>query len=120
MVKQKPSQTEVRTLAMSKGFYDMRSWLMRHLHTTGAPPELLDFAERLWAATRLALIHAEVSEALETVARAEPEKLPAELADIQLRLMDFAEDSCIELDAAVATKHSYNQGRPIRHGGKKL
>lgn len=116
----RPRQIDVHLLAVRKGFYDMWSKLMGHLHETRADEELMSFVNALWTATRLALIHAEVSEALECVARDNHQALPGELADIQLRLMDLSANLSIDLDAAAAAKHAYNEGRPIRHGGKKL
>lgn len=113
-------QTDVHLLAVRKGFYEMRSKLMLHLHETHADEAVVSFVNAMWTATRLALIHAEVSEALECVARDNHQALPAELADIQLRLMDLSANLGIDLDAAAAAKHAYNEGRPIRHGGKCL
>lgn len=81
-------------------------------------------------ASRLALIHAEVSEALECVARGEmetfagdhgkPEGFPIELADVAIRLLDLAQSLGIDLEATMHLKHEYNRTRPLRHGGKCL
>ena len=81
-------------------------------------------------ASRIALIHAELSEALEEVARhrphryegenGKPEGLAIDLADVILRTVDLAHSLGIDLDRAVADKHAYNITRPIRHGGKAL
>lgn len=84
-----------------------------------------------WAAAQLALIHSEVSEALEDV-RADnfapstnsqtgkPEGLPSELADIVIRVLDLADILGIDMTRALEEKHSYNLGRAHRHGGKLL
>jgi NTP pyrophosphatase (non-canonical NTP hydrolase) len=80
----------------------------------------------------LALLHTEVSEAVEEVRKpgyaptrtyhrtsdGKPEGLPSELADIFIRLVDTAESFGIDLEAAVREKHAFNATRPHRHGGK--
>lgn len=47
-----------------------------------------------------------------------PVGLPSELADILIRVFDFAAQQRIDLDAAVVEKMEYNATRPHRHGGK--
>jgi NTP pyrophosphatase (non-canonical NTP hydrolase) len=42
-----------------------------------------------------------------------------ELADIIIRAMDTAVTLGIDIGAAIASKDSYNQTRPYKHGGKK-
>jgi len=77
----------------------------------------------------LALVHSEVSEALEewradeglAVIRIEdgkPEGFPVELADTLIRICDLAESAGIDLNAALKIKMAYNSTRPWRHGGK--
>lgn len=44
-----------------------------------------------------------------------PKGIPLELADIILRVLDFAEEEGIDMDAAVAAKMLYNETRPYRH-----
>jgi NTP pyrophosphatase (non-canonical NTP hydrolase) len=43
-----------------------------------------------------------------------------ELADIQIRLMDTAEQLGVNLGRAIARKAAYNRTRPYRHGGKRV
>ena len=77
----------------------------------------------------LALVHSEVSEALEewrggeglAVIRMEdgkPTGFPVELADVLIRVADLAESAGIDLNAALKIKMHYNATRPWRHGGK--
>lgn len=77
----------------------------------------------------LALIHSEVSEALEewrideglAVIRMEGDKpvgFAIELADTLIRICDLAESAGIDLNAALKIKMAYNATRPWRHGGK--
>lgn len=80
----------------------------------------------------IALIHSEVSEALEEyragydpthVYRSDGGKLegiPIELADVLIRIFDLAGQHGIDLDAAVEQKMAFNATRPHRHGGKRL
>ena len=78
----------------------------------------------------LALIHSEVSEALEewrideglAVIRMEGDKpvgFAIELADTLIRICDLAESAGIDLNAALKIKMAYNATRPWRHGGKR-
>lgn len=83
-------------------------------------------------ATKLALIHSEVSEALECVRDGhykayesptrpgKPEGLPSELADIVIRVADLAGALGIDLGAAIVGKMAYNETRTHRHGGRNL
>lgn len=79
---------------------------------------------------RLALIHSEVSEALEAyrdgdinlriTESGKPEGLASELADVLIRVVDLARYLDIDLDIAVDVKMSYNETRPYKHGRKVL
>ena len=81
---------------------------------------------------KLALIHSEVSEALECVRDGEmtgyldatkdgkPEGLPFELADVVVRVADLCGALGIDLDEAVTTKMAFNATRKHRHGGRRL
>lgn len=102
--------------AMEKGFHD---------HPT--PPS------REWVIASMALLHSEVSEAVEEIRNpnqpltedrlrsdGKPEGLPSELADVIIRACDIAETLGIDLDAAVKRKMAFNLTRPSRHGGKAL
>ena len=100
-------QASVHELAKKKGWYDEER----------KEPELL------------ALIHSEVSEALEeyrnggpviyTNDRGKPCGIAVELADIVIRVMDMAEFLGINLGKYIKLKHEFNKTRPYRHGGKK-
>lgn len=76
----------------------------------------------------LALIHSEVSEALEEYRQdkmnlywnsTKPEGFGVELADVIIRVCDLAYAKGIDLDTLVILKMAYNSTRPYRHGGLK-
>lgn len=70
--------------------------------------------------TILALIHSEVSEALEAVRHEDRPNFEEELADVVIRVLDLAGGLGIDLDAAVAAKLARNRERGYRHGGKAV
>lgn len=85
----------------------------------------------------VALLHSEASEILEEHRNGhapteiyysgfdpnkplKPEGIPIELADLQIRIADFAKRYDIDLPAAVEIKLAYNATRPYRHGEKVI
>lgn len=74
----------------------------------------------------IALMHSELSEALEAARTDAPsDKLPSgytgveeELADCIIRIMDFAAERKLGLASAICAKLDYNMTRPHKHGKK--
>ena len=94
-------------IAISKGWWDKEREI----------PELI------------ALIHSELSEALEEYRVSEnldiryeknkPEGFVVELADVLIRIFDLSGKYKIDLKKALETKLKYNETREYRHGNKK-
>ena len=85
------TQKEIHQLATQQGFWD---------HPVSIPE-------------KLALIHSEVSEALE--ADRAGVAITEELADIVIRVMDLAEHLGVDLNKAIEAKHLINLSRPYKH-----
>ena len=74
----------------------------------------------------IALMHSELSEALEAIREGNPSdnKIPefsgveAELADVIIRIMDMAEANNYRVAEAIIEKVNYNTTREYRHGKK--
>ena len=77
-------------------------------------------------AQKIALMHSELSEALEAIRTNNPqsEKIPnftlleEELADVVLRIMNFGGQLGLNIPEAILAKDEYNDNRPYKHGGK--
>ena len=73
---------------------------------------------------RMALIHAEISEALEALREGNPSSnkiieftnLEEELADAVIRIMDYAFGKDLDIAGAIVAKIEYNQSREYMHG----
>ena len=84
-----------------------------------------------WEAPRpvgevLMLMVTEIAEAMEAYRSGNPEseKIPGfsqmeeELADVVIRLLDYAGGENLDIEGALLAKMAYNEKRPYRHGGK--
>lgn len=68
--------------------------------------------------TILALVHSEVSEALEADRKGDSENFAEELADVCIRIFDLCGLKGIDLEKAILQKMEHNKHRPFKHGGK--
>lgn len=74
----------------------------------------------------IALMHSELSEALEALRHGNPKDdkicefngVEAELADVVIRIMDYAEARKFKVVEAIIAKNEMNKNRPFKHGGK--
>lgn len=92
--------TEIYVIAKEKGFNE-------HAGDT------------LYIPTKLALIHSEVSEALEADRVGDRENLQEEIADILIRTLHLARYLAMDIGEVVLRKIEYNRTRPIMHGNKR-
>ena len=93
-------------------------------------PGIKDFQEEAWRiaedngfhegdrsrAKVLALIHSEVSEALEADREGDEDNYAEELADIVIRVFDHAEEEGINLQHEIVEKYDENRQRDYKHG----
>lgn len=76
----------------------------------------------------IALMHSELSEALEGLRHGNPpdDKIPefsaleAEFADVIIRIMDMSAAFKLRVGSAIVAKMAYNETRAHKHGGKKF
>lgn len=95
-------------------------------HKGFGTPDLIDFQNGREGGTdrvlaKLALVHSEVSEALEAARKADFENFLEELADAAIRIFDLAHGVAGDgaaLEKAVVQKVIRNSQRAHRHGGK--
>lgn len=77
----------------------------------------------------VALAHSELSEALEEYRDGKgllyynedkPEGIAIEMADVIIRILDWAEHVGVDIEEMIRLKFNYNATRPYKHGGKKI
>lgn len=117
---------EVHATARLKGWWDSRDGMERL--AASETPALLEFTKATLDAACIALIHSELSEAIEAARAGDPpdDKVPeysgveAELADVIIRIMDIAAHRGWRVGDAVEAKMAMNRTRSRMHGGKRF
>ena len=103
--------------------------IMQRAHDTAVAHGFRDAPRHF--STEIALIHSELSEALEAAREdddltrtnyesGKPVGVPSEMADAVIRICECCQHHGIDLERAVAEKMAYNVSRPHRHGGKNF
>ncbi len=114
---------EAHTNAASKGFWDKRASMLLICEEAG----LGEDAKRLIESQNIALMHSELSEALEGSRKGladdhlpQFDMLTVELADVIIRAMDHAGWAKLPLGEAIVAKMAYNASRPHMHGKNRF
>ena len=118
----------VRWIPVTQGFQAFRHLSVNQRNQSSVVARLIPPAFLNGQLMNIALIHAELSETLESLRNGNPpdDKLPeftsaeVELADTVIRVLDMAEARGWRVAEAMVAKHEFNRSREWKHGGKKF
>lgn len=106
---------------VEKGFWDDRKAIVEACK--GVSPELAEAAQRAVDCQQIALMHSELSEAVEGMRHnSMDDKIPeftsieAEIADVFIRGFDYAGGRGLRIAEAIIAKMNMNTGRTHKHG----
>lgn len=100
----------IHETARQKGFYD-NEHIKGVLRNTAPNPSLLP--------EKIALMHSELSEALEAWRDEDEDQVGEELVDALIRILDTLYWKGYDIDAIVLAKMEKNRDRPYLHGRKR-
>lgn len=133
---------QIHSNALLKGFWDDMDFViekMKH-HSNTFTTEDIRAVEKAFKCQKLMLMVSEISEAMEADRKdkfaktsefiripGEPINIESfegnikdtfedELADVAIRIFDFAHKFDINLEQHIRMKHEYNKTRPVKHG----
>lgn len=120
-----PERDQELTEVMESSFIEFFNMIADDVHETAR--------EKGWWNTHrdmahlIALVHSELSEALEADRNHidNDDKIPeytgleAEFADVIIRIMDLGVEHRLNIAKAIIAKMKHNETRPYRHGGKE-
>ncbi len=125
---------EVHSTARAKGWWDgdeLYALMKKHMEETHVPYDVMEkVLKRLErnVGESIALMHSELSEALEAARHGNPpdDKVPSysgietELADVVIRIADVSCAHGWRVAEAIEAKIAYNKTREYKHGGKQF
>lgn len=103
---------EIHRWARKQGFYEQYDNMLE----ANALLKVEDDYTPIFLAQRISLLHSEVTEILEAVRDCDDAHELEEVADVAIRLFDYAAFRGFALEQAIDAKMKINEHRPYKHG----